>query len=789
MAEFETNPWTREIPESIENPDLQDYLSEQAEILREQHEFNFAEQPQIPIEQLAATYDSPVYILGSIGQFHSETYGRIDAVFVQFKNMTGANDRVVGFTADSFEYEVSNNYALSDPGLAVGVLPYATAPADNLYGWVIIAGTNTQAVGLKTGDSITRGNRLGWTSTGKLGETHYGLTLAVSLQGSSQTDSAAAGSLLIQRFGQSDQAALDAADTRIEALETWQAATSTRLDGIDNSITTLTNDLASQMSQVDGNLDELSAAITRETQLRRSGDEILATQITQLSASVSDQIGAAVTTESEARANADSALATMVDNAVAAIYDDLTEQQQVFAEASSTLSATVTETEANATAISAVKSFLYDPTTGLAALSTAVTTLDTRVTTNEGDITTNASAITAVNSRVDSAESDISTNASAVVTLSTEITQTGTRNLIPWSEFGIERSGSSDFRIHGADFLLADLDLEVGDAVSISGEMKTDGTRHSRIQVQFRNSSSSIASHESSNAETTTWEYLTIEDMAIPSGCDRIRVNGDNIDSTSGTGYMRRFFLTLGPRAVRSSALDSNERDWAVARAQYSVEVDANGVVGGIRLIADSGSGSSSFIVDADTFEVWNGSSAEVPFRISGGTVYIKTAVIEDLSLPTEKVEHNAITEHASVETNTNLTASTTENTWTTYTHLDIDDFYSDANDELQIDVSVQTECSVDDGTTYEMEIRVRRNGSEIAKIDGVAGKPECDIQSAPEPWIQPACASFIVSGTGSNDDYDIQLRLVDCRATAAYSAPSGFLIRGGTHTIDRFKK
>lgn len=109
-----------------------------------------------------------------------------------------------------------------------------------------------------------------------------------------------------------------------------------------------------------------------------------------------------------------------------------------------------------------------------------------------------------------------------------------------------------------------------------------------------------------------------------------------------------------GATTSLSTRIDGNEASINQAaasidgvKATYSVTVNNNGVMTGFGLTSDiiDGNPTSSFVVAVDEFAVahQNGSSVTTPFYISGGVVYIKTAVIEDLSVGTLKIANQAV--------------------------------------------------------------------------------------------------------------------------------------------------
>lgn len=65
-------------------------------------------------------------------------------------------------------------------------------------------------------------------------------------------------------------------------------------------------------------------------------------------------------------------------------------------------------------------------------------------------------------------------------------------------------------------------------------------------------------------------------------------------------------------------------------KASYGLQVDANGNVAGMKLLADNTGSEISFL--ADRFKVYNGNTAEAPFIIENNTVKIKKANIQTIS-------------------------------------------------------------------------------------------------------------------------------------------------------------
>lgn len=72
--------------------------------------------------------------------------------------------------------------------------------------------------------------------------------------------------------------------------------------------------------------------------------------------------------------------------------------------------------------------------------------------------------------------------------------------------------------------------------------------------------------------------------------------------------------------------------------AMYAVKLDVNGFVSGYGIYSDP-LGSSLFLVNADRFAIGKpGATTNLPFIVSGGVVYIKSAMIENASITNAKI-------------------------------------------------------------------------------------------------------------------------------------------------------
>jgi len=88
----------------------------------------------------------------------------------------------------------------------------------------------------------------------------------------------------------------------------------------------------------------------------------------------------------------------------------------------------------------------------------------------------------------------------------------------------------------------------------------------------------------------------------------------------------------------------ANWADYNITQAQYTVKTDVNGKVAGFGL-SNNGT-TSDFIINVDKFGIATGNPADLdnyPFVVSGGSVYMKSALIQDASITNAKISDLAV--------------------------------------------------------------------------------------------------------------------------------------------------
>lgn len=102
-----------------------------------------------------------------------------------------------------------------------------------------------------------------------------------------------------------------------------------------------------------------------------------------------------------------------------------------------------------------------------------------------------------------------------------------------------------------------------------------------------------------------------------------------------------------------------NGSAWVASFSPF-IKTDGSGRVEGLQK-ADGTDG--YWVMVANAFQIWNGSSAEAPFEVVGGFTYIKNAIIQNAAIGTLKIAGNAVT--APVFAVASTASSMPDNVWT----------------------------------------------------------------------------------------------------------------------------
>lgn len=241
-------------------------------------------------------------------------------------------------------------------------------------------------------------------------------------------------------------------------------------------------------------------------------------------------------------------------------------------------------TATNASDITALETTVNNPTTGVAATASGLSSLSTTVTQQGNDITSNANDITALETTVNDPSTGVAATASGLSSLSTTVTQQGN-----------------------------DITSNASDVTALESTVNDPST--------------------GVNATATAVNQLTTSVSNLDGDVQTLSSDVSQVNTTVGN---------------LSTTVQTNSTSINGIEGEYSVKIDANGVVAGLGLI--NGPLSSSFYVRADTFAVGNTtSSSEIPFIIRTTTstlngvsvpagVYIKDGFIQNGTITTARI-------------------------------------------------------------------------------------------------------------------------------------------------------
>lgn len=235
-----------------------------------------------------------------------------------------------------------------------------------------------------------------------------------------------------------------------------------------------------------------------------------------------------------------------------------------------------------------------------------------------------------------------------------------------------------------ADDLAADILAMGGEVDTLQTTVSTQGSSISTLQTSVTNALGSLAQHEididantaSINSTLTALNSLELDMAAMET---TLTTQGATVVSqgsaiTSLQGSFATLSTTVGTQGstvsshtAAISALDSElasmETTLSTAignntaainitaatlngvEARYGVKLDINGKVIGWVANNNGSTGGLDFVVDY--FRIWNvaGSVNRAPFEFVSGELYIKNAHIQDLSIGTNKLSVNSVTE------------------------------------------------------------------------------------------------------------------------------------------------
>ncbi|HCI5640254.1 TPA: carbohydrate binding domain-containing protein [Klebsiella quasipneumoniae subsp. similipneumoniae] len=284
-----------------------------------------------------------------------------------------------------------------------------------------------------------------------------------------------------------------------------------------------------------------------------------------------------------------------------------------------------------------------------AANATAITNLTTRVTSAEGKITSQGTAITQLTADLSTANGKITANANAITSLQSTVTQQG--NILTTQGQAITKLNSD----------LSDLSGVVDTKASASAVSELT-TRVTNAEGKITANSSALNSITSrvDDAEASIDglnETTAANGMAMANGFQQLRAQiGDNQAAITQTNKVVADMEKTTAEQINTVQSSVNGMSATVQEVSSTV-ADINGKLGaqwGVKVATDTGganprvagiqlgidaTGSSQFLVQADTFAVYTGGTGKVyPFIVQGGVAYMQEALIRDGSITNAKI-------------------------------------------------------------------------------------------------------------------------------------------------------
>ena len=141
-APVEWNPFRPDVPEHIasNDPQLYDYLREQAELIREQHNNAQAGDSTFPWQLVTSTGAQQAHTLGSMSRFIHPDYGLMAGRYVRFsKHWLPVSHPFVGHDETQGDW-VASNAGKADSFRVIGLSGAFVKDPSESYGWVLTQG-------------------------------------------------------------------------------------------------------------------------------------------------------------------------------------------------------------------------------------------------------------------------------------------------------------------------------------------------------------------------------------------------------------------------------------------------------------------------------------------------------------------------------------------------------------------------------------------------------------------------------------------------------------------------
>ena len=288
---YEWNPFRPDVPIRLvdQDPELYDYLRDQAELIRDQHNKTQAGDTTFPWQMLTTAGDRQVHTLGSVSRFEHPDYGLMLGRYVQFSdNWERVDNPVVGHDKTRNDWVGTNIEAKTDLFRVIGFAsPYLLA-IEELYGWCLTHGRGPFPLVVESDTEPQQFQRITWSlelnGLGLVGAgPQVAILLATDYNEALQSDSSSyspkrwtipAGDWFAQVEGVTPEYLVATATIGLADLES-------RVDDLEASIVT---DYSAQILSLQTGLTNLTNQLGMESTTRAATDSSHGTRITALEA-------------------------------------------------------------------------------------------------------------------------------------------------------------------------------------------------------------------------------------------------------------------------------------------------------------------------------------------------------------------------------------------------------------------------------------------------------------------------------------------------------------------------
>jgi len=245
----------------------------------------------------------------------------------------------------------------------------------------------------------------------------------------------------------------------------------------------------------------------------------------------------------------------------------------------------------------------------------------------------------------------VSTNSTNIATAQSDVITLTTENSARASEITELEATLTGF--DSSSTVTAALTTEQTARVNADSALATDIIN---LTATVNTNTSAISTEQSARASADSALATDIINLTATVGNNTSAISNEATARASGDSALAtdisNLTATVNGNSANVSTLQSTTADLeGNLDAMYVIQVstESNGSVSAAGMVigsnADSGSGAQSYVqFQADKFAIWNGTSSEVaPFIVSGGTVYIKNAMIQDAGITTAKIADAAI--------------------------------------------------------------------------------------------------------------------------------------------------